>query len=921
MNKIKNFCLGAILSTVAATALAADVISFANFERDGVPVLIPEVQKYEAAQGAFRLPDTLTVAVPPGEALIAEQLAADLKRFGKAAEISADAVCRFEVIDRGVPEHGEGYVLRIDASGISVKSRTADGLFRGAQTLRNLLRNAAAPELKACVITDRPDFELRSYTFNLREIPPKDLSLVKKAIDTLAQLKINTVFVSIEEGFPYRDNPFVKAKNPYTAEQVRDFAEFCRRRHIRVIPTVQVYSHAYWMTFHPDWDKMKEGKPKIPWYSTPCPQNEEARELTAKVLNEQIDMFDPTHFYVCLDEIYFGPRGECPRCKGKDQKKLLADYLHFIENILDKRGVKMIVCQDSFVDNGMWKLGHWFRTQLRPETFIRWWNYNDVLPEAEFKLFKDFEVMGNAVCGKPLNVYNMTHLLKKYGKRACNLTYWYYSDCGVFAKLKNETPESRGGVVIGADYLWKFRDTFYGNLGYDAAFEMMRLTHPNQVKAHPGMGEATPLPLDASFNAELSATGGKFPRFDSDGQTEELKRALRALPEHFEFVTSLGGKYYAVRLTGDKQNGGRHAVMIPAGERKMKELSFLLSCSRSYDEMAYIGARFYGIKRWTYPAVGAIDLCYADGTSVRTMLKYRESVTDWNRAFSGNNIRFAVRGIDASNRFYTFGIFDLVNPHPEKPVKSIMFSSTKRDGVSLALFAVSARGIDKPFPTAKTFAPEQLSKRLGVTDGVEARPTIIADFGNGMGPVRVDVTGSMKDVIEIGIIDDPTAPTPGKVLRIYIPAGEYTGHQAAGRFLRVDVTIPQLEVPPQSGARTADIFLALSGGKGFSHAQDYLTLVRPGKPNLFRNRILYGTFGYALLEGKWQRMTMPFWMVKKHAGSQWLKDPYQANRRTISFFFRKIDAPVEIRIDNIGFAPKGFSSAPWWKPGEEGDPL
>ena len=919
---MKKYLSAIVALFLAASVWASGVMTFANFERSGVPVLIPEAQKYDARDGVFPLPDTLTVTVPDGEELIVEQLADDLKHFGKTATKSADAVCHFELTETGVPKHDEGYVLTISNPGISIKSRTADGLFRGAQTLRNLLRNAAAPELKNCVVTDWPDLDIRSYTFNLREIPAGKLPTVEKAVDTLARLKINTIFVSLEEGFPYRDNPFAgKAKNPYSREQVRDFAEFCRKRHIKVIPTVQVYSHAYWMTFHPDWDKMKEGKPKIPWYSTPCPQNEEARELTRKVLNEQIDMFKPTHFYVCLDEIYFGPRGVCPRCKGMDQKELLADYLHFVESVLDARGVKMIVCQDSFVNNSMWKLGHWFRSQLRPETYIRWWNYNDILPENEFRLFTGFEMMGNAVCGKPLNVYNMTHLVKKYGKNACNLTYWYYSDCGVFAKLANETPESRGGVVIGADYLWKVRDAFYGNLGYDATFEMMRLTHPERANVHPGMGEATPLPLDTSFNAELSATNGKFPRFADDEQTEALKQELRKLPEHFEIVTSPGGRYYAVRLTGDKQNGGRHAVMIPVGDRKMKELSFLLTSSRSYDEMAYIGARFYGKKRWTYPPVGAIDLCYADGTNARTMLKYRESVTDWNRAFSGNDMRFAVRGVDADNKYYTFGIFDLVNPHPEKPVKSIMFSSTKNDGVSLALFAVSARSVDRPFDKAKHFAPEQLAKRRGVVDGVEAKPFILADFENGMGSVRVDVTGSMKDAMEIGIVDDPSAPTPGKVLRIYIPAGDYTGHQADGRFLRVDVTIPELKVTPEMGARTADIRLSLNGGKGFSHAQDYLTQVRPGKKNLFRNRILYGTFGYAQLDGKWQRMTMPFWMVKKHGGSQWLKDPYLANRRTISFFFRQIDAPVEIRIDNIGFAPKDFSSAPWWKPGEEGDPL
>ena len=907
---------------LAAATLRAEITTFANFERNGVPVLIPEVQKYEARGGAFHLPDRLEVSVPAGEELIVEELAGELKRFGKTAEANSDAAVRFTVTEEGVPEHAEGYVLTVTDDGVTVKSRSTDGLFRGAQTLINLFRNAPKAELKCCVITDWPDLDIRSYTFNLREIPAKDLPTVKKSIDVLAKLKINTVFVSLEEGFPYRDNPFQgKAKNPYTAEQVRDFAEFCRKRHINIIPTVQVYSHAYWMTFHPDWDKMKEGKPKIPWYSMPCPQNEEARELTRKVLNEQIDMFKPTHFYVCLDEIYFGPMRECPRCKGKSTKKLLADYLRFVESVLDARGVKMIVCQDSFANNGMWKLGDWFRSQLRPETYIRWWNYNDNLPEDEFKLFTGFEMMGNAVCGKPLNVYNMTHLVKKYGKNACNLTYWYYSDCGVFAKLRNETPESRGGVVIGADYLWKVRDTFYGDLGYDATLEMMRLTHPERVDARPDLGEAAPVMLDAYFNTELSGTKGKFPRFANDEQTTELKKALADLPEHFELATAPGGRYYAVRLTGDKRNGGRHGVMIDAGGVKFREMSFLLTCSRSYDEMAYIGARFYGKKRWTYPVVAAIDLRYADGSTERTLLRYRERITDWNRAFSGNEMRFAVRGTDADNKYYTFGIYDLVNPHPDEPVKGILFSSAKTDGISPALLAASVRGADKSFPNKVKFSPAMLEKRPKVIDGVEAKPMILADFENGLGTVRGDVTGSMKDVMEVGIVDDPTAPTPGKVLRIYIPAGEYTGHQTVGHFLRVDISIPQLEVPPAAGARTMDLYFDARGCTGFSHAQTYLTQVRPGKKNLFRNRIVFGAFGFAQLDGKWQRMTMPFDMVKKHAGPQWLKDPYKANRLSLSFFFKKIDAPVEIRIDNIGFAPKGFSSAPWWKVGEEGDPL
>ena len=165
----------AMFVLAAATLLTAGVMEFQNFERDGKPVLIPEVQNYEAVSGTFKLPGTLVVALPEGEQLILEQIAAELKRFGGSAVAGDNAVCRFTLTESGVPVHKEGYTLTVSAEGITVAARTTDGLFRGAQTLRNLLANAATPELKCCRITDYPDFELRGYTFNLRSIPSKNL--------------------------------------------------------------------------------------------------------------------------------------------------------------------------------------------------------------------------------------------------------------------------------------------------------------------------------------------------------------------------------------------------------------------------------------------------------------------------------------------------------------------------------------------------------------------------------------------------------------------------------------------------------------------------------------------------------------------------------------------------------------------------
>ena len=51
-----------------------------NYERDGRPVLVPEVREYKAESGVCKLPAKLTVAVPAGEELIIEELDAELKR-------------------------------------------------------------------------------------------------------------------------------------------------------------------------------------------------------------------------------------------------------------------------------------------------------------------------------------------------------------------------------------------------------------------------------------------------------------------------------------------------------------------------------------------------------------------------------------------------------------------------------------------------------------------------------------------------------------------------------------------------------------------------------------------------------------------------------------------------------------------------
>ena len=921
---MKKSCLIALLMTIAATVLTAEVMTFANFEKNGVPVLIPAVQKYESREGIFHLPNTLTVALPAGEELVLEQLAQELRRFGKTAAAAENAQCRFVLAEDGVPEQSEGYLLTVDSDGITVKSRTTAGLYYGAQTLRNMLCNAAAPELKACTVADWPDFVRRGYFFSMAGRSGQSMPLLKKMLDTISRLKVNWIMIDFGQSFPFEDNPLTLRNKALTREEARQILQWCRERHIELTPTIQVWSHAQWMTYHPDWNKMKEGEPSRRWLSQPCPECAEAYELIRKSVNEHIDLFQPRAIFMMMDEFYLGPFNKCPKCKGKNTFEQFAKIVKFGEDLCFARGVTPLVCHDSFRNYDFlgWTFGEKLLERLDPKTQIVYWNYNDDITAAEMKPFKRHKLIGHSVNGKPLNVINTARCIKENGGDESTMVYWYYSAGGMIPDIKGETPESLGGFVIGADALWKFDDNYYGKYGYDAVTEMMRLLQPEQVKVRPGMAAATPLPLDDAVNAELSATRGKFPRFASDEQTAELKQALRALPERFELLTAPGGKYYAVRVTGDKKNGGRHGVMLKIGNVKIKDLSFLLTASRPDDGLAYAGARFYGAKRFAHPVVGAIDFHYADGTKSRTYLRYRESVTDWNRPFGGSDMRFAVRGTDADGKYYSFGIFDLANPHPEKPVKGILFSSAKTDGISLALLAASARGTDKPFVRGKAFAPADLKRRAGVIDHEFTGYGIIADFENGMAPTEVTAPDSVKKKMRVSIIDDPTAPTPGKVLKIAIPPGEYKGRAADQGYLRISVDIKDYMVAKDAGAIVSDIRMCLHGGKGFSHANDYIieSYDPAVKDPRFRSQRIFGTFGYAFVDGVWQRITLPF-NLPHFKSNRMLKDVTDTRFRRVSFFFRKIDAPVEIYVDNIGNAKKGFSVAPPWSVKQESDPL
>ena len=913
----KIACL--LLLASAALSLRAAVQTFDNYRKDGRPLLIPEVQSYKAEKCLLPLPAKFTVAFPAGEDIILEQLTDELKRFPGVAVAAGgdDAFCRFILTEKDVPQDPQGYKLVIDGKGVTVTSRGTDGLFYGAQTLRNLIRNAAKPEFEACSITDWPDFEERSYTLQMKKMPDGRFPQLKRAFDVLASLKINRIFMSFGDTFPFSDpNLLPLRKRAYKAEDIRDLYDFCKRRHILIIPTMQVFSHAAWMMSHPDWNKMREDRANPRNYahnSQPCPLNMQARELTEKVMAENIKFFNAKALYLCLDEICLCPFHECEDCIKHDPKELLKDYFEFVYRVLDKYGAKGYVCQDSFITRvKKWPLGDYCRSLLpKDKTVVRFWDYSDELYDEDFALFKDIPLFGNALCGKPINLYTMAHMIKKFGGKGCGMVHWYYSRGGVFPVLESETPDSLGGIVNGADYLWKLRDTRYTDLGYDGTFEMMRRLYPERLTIVPQGLDAAPVPLEKVVNSEL-ASSGKFPRFESDAELDELKKALAARPEHFRLVTSPGGKYYALRLTG--KGRGRAGISIAMQNRKAEYLSFLFTTSRPENGLDHHGYR-YGKKRFSHEEVADLTFEYADGTKAKAPLRYKQELTDWNRPFGGLNMHFAVRGIDADQNYYSFGVCDIKNPHPDKPLKSLVFITKKVDNISPAMLALSLRGADKPYKPRKLDLKE-FAKRGGVGPDPEPRRSIRLDFENGLGDAVVNAPESALKKLKYEIVDDPTSPTRDKVLKITLPPGQYLGRKSDDGLIRVELNMP-FRVAKDEYCFAIDAKVVAAPDQKI-HANIYildhdLTYKQKRKYRMLRGLDKFST-------GEWQRALLPFDMHGNN--EQRLASKTQTRFCRISFFIgANVEAPIEIYLDNIGTSPDNISPVPLWKEGCEAEPI
>jgi hexosaminidase len=203
----------------------------------------------------------------------------------------------------------QGYVIRVTDSGVLVAGRTAQGLFYGVQTLRQLLRpeGPAGKTLvvPALVIRDWPSMEWRGVSDDISRGPIPTLDYLKMQIRTLAEYKINLLGFNMEHVFDFQTQPLVSPKDApkeaaLTPAEIKEVVDYAGKYFITILPEQQAFGHLHQFLKYEIYSDLAE----TPHGHVLTPTNPKTYDFIRQVYGEVVPLFPGPFFHIGSDETF-----------------------------------------------------------------------------------------------------------------------------------------------------------------------------------------------------------------------------------------------------------------------------------------------------------------------------------------------------------------------------------------------------------------------------------------------------------------------------------------------------------------------------------------------------------------------------------------------------------------------------------------
>jgi hexosaminidase len=344
-------------------------------------IIIPKPTTVTATNSSFELNSSTTIFYASGTdelSRIGEYLAGILNPSTgfeisiKATEGTPGENSIYLNIDHEIGLGSEGYKLSITEGKITISGANPAGVFRGVQTLRQILpykiemktAQKGPWEIATGEITDNPVYEYRGVMLDVARhfFEVKD---VKRYIDLLAAFKLNTLHLHLsdDQGWRIEIKSWPKLTEIggstevgggkggfYTQEQYRDIVNYAAERYITIIPEIDMPGHTNAaLASYPELNC--DGKARDLYtgievgFSTLCTDSELTYQFIDDLVRELSELTPGPYIHIGGDESHATP---------------LEDYIPFVERtqqIVKKYGKEVIgwdeIANAALVENAV----------------------------------------------------------------------------------------------------------------------------------------------------------------------------------------------------------------------------------------------------------------------------------------------------------------------------------------------------------------------------------------------------------------------------------------------------------------------------------------------------------------------------------------------------------------------------------------
>lgn len=288
--------------------------------------------------GHIDAPDSLMNEVEHATRIVNERAGVDIATSGGTAVISL-------VADNSITDR-EGYTLTLTDGGVTIKGRTAAGIFYGLMTMEQLMigdgTGATCIETSPVSIEDSPRTHIRELMVDPARmfIPLADL---KALVPEMARYKLNSIHLHLvdDQGWRIEIKSYSKLTEEgstregmdelkktlsgyYTQDEMREFVAYAARYHVMVVPEIEMPGHEQ-AAIH-CFPQLTCNSTVVPIRTVTgvsnyllCPGRENTYTFLGNVFRELADIFPCAYIHLGGDEAGSPSLGcwtDCPDCQA-----------------------------------------------------------------------------------------------------------------------------------------------------------------------------------------------------------------------------------------------------------------------------------------------------------------------------------------------------------------------------------------------------------------------------------------------------------------------------------------------------------------------------------------------------------------------------------------------------------------------------